>query len=101
MAQLLYVREEMEKEVEIINELGLHARPAAEFVRTAQGFQSEVFLVVDDRRFPADSIMEVLTAGLARGTRLVIEATGPDESEAVARLATLLEQLPQKEAEWR
>lgn len=91
----------MEKEVEIINEMGLHARPAAEFVRAAQGFQSEVFLVVDDRRFPADSIMEVLTAGLGRGTRMIIEATGSDENEAVAHLAALLGELPEKEAGWR
>jgi phosphocarrier protein len=80
----------MRIEVEIVNELGLHARPAAEFVRAVNSFQSEVVLVKEGNTYSARSILEVLTANLDCGSRLVIEAIGPDEEKVLAHLAALL-----------
>ncbi len=55
------------QEVRIVNELGLHARPAAEFVRMANVFRSEIWLVKGKQKFSATSIVEVLTADLCCG----------------------------------
>ena len=77
------------QEIKVVNELGLHARPAAEFVRAAKAFRSQIWLVKDAERFSAASILEVLTANLNRGDTATIEAEGPDAEEAVKRLAEL------------
>jgi phosphotransferase system HPr (HPr) family protein len=74
----------------IPNQLGLHARPAAEFVRCAGRFRSEIFLVKGDSRFSASSILEVLMADLDQGQTATIEATGRDADEAVGVLAELV-----------
>lgn len=83
----------------ITNELGLHARPAAEFVRAAQAFQSRVWLIKDDERFSAASILEVLTANLNCGDRAIIEAEGPDAAQAVLRLHELIREFGEREPE--
>jgi phosphocarrier protein HPr len=80
----------MNREVEILNEMGLHARPAAEFVRCVQRFQSTITIRKDEEHFSAGSILEVLSACLDCGTRITIEAVGPDAEEALDRLADLL-----------
>ena len=80
----------MRKEVEIVNELGVHARPAAEFVRAVREFDCDVFILKGDAQFSAGSIMEVLTANLDRGTRFTLEATGRDAEKALTRLEALL-----------
>ena len=77
------------QEITIVNELGLHARPAAEFVRATKAFRSQIWLVKGTERFSAASILEVLTANLNRGDSAIIEAEGPDAEEAVKRLAEL------------
>lgn len=77
------------REITIVNELGLHARPAAEFCIAAKGFRSQVWLVKGSERFSAASILEVLSADLNCGETAVIEAEGPDAEEAVQRLAEL------------
>ena len=87
----------MRREVEIVNELGLHARPAAEFVRRVQSFKCEVFICKGDARFSAESILEVLSANLDCGTRVILEATGPDEQQALDRLAELLQEFRRQE----
>ena len=80
----------MHREVEIVNEMGLHARPAAEFVRCVQRFQSSITIKKEEEHFNAGSILEVLSACLDCGSRITIEAIGPDEEEALAQLAQLL-----------
>lgn len=80
----------MRREVEILNELGLHARPAAEFVRSVQSFDCDVTIWKGDEQFSAASIIEVLTANLDCGSRVVLEAVGPDAEVALTRLAELL-----------
>ncbi len=87
----------MKKEVEILNELGLHARPAAEFVRAVQGFDCDVFIHKGDNAFSADSIMEVLTANLDHGLRITLEAIGPDAAKALDQLEALLHEFKMQE----
>ncbi len=87
----------MRREVEIVNELGLHARPAAEFVRAVREFDCEVFIIKGDAQFSAGSIMEVLTANLDCGTRIALEAKGRDSEKALARLAALLHEFKAQE----
>ena len=77
-------------EITIANELGLHARPAAEFVRCASQFRSEAFLLKDGKQFSASSMIEVLMADLCQGESARLEARGPDADAAVETLAELV-----------
>jgi phosphocarrier protein len=78
------------REVTIVNELGLHARPAARFVKCANAFESEIWLIREGERFSGMSLMEILRADLDQGTRLTLEAEGPDADAAITQLETLL-----------
>jgi phosphocarrier protein HPr len=80
----------MRKEVEIVNRLGLHARPAALFVRRVIRFKSTITILKGEEKFSAASLLEVLTANLDCGARVVLEAVGPDEEEALSKLEALL-----------
>ena len=80
----------MRKEVEIVNKLGLHARPAALFVRCAIRFKSTITVWKGEEKFSAASLLEVLTANLDCGARVVLEAVGSDEREALRELEALL-----------
>ena len=80
----------MRKEVEIVNKLGLHARPASHFVRCVIRFKSKITICKGDENFSAASILEVLSADLDCGARVVLEAIGPDEQEALNQLEALL-----------
>ena len=81
------------REVRIINKLGLHARPAAHFVKHVRTFRSDIWLVTADGRFPASSLIEVLRANLDYGAGVTLEAHGTDAEEAVERLQKLLGEL--------
>jgi phosphotransferase system HPr (HPr) family protein len=87
----------MRREVEITNELGLHARPAAEFVRCVQTFESEITIRKGDDHFSGGSILEVLSANLDMGARVIIEAIGPDAAKALDRLEELLREFKRQE----
>ena len=80
----------MRKEVEIVNKRGLHARPAALFVRWVIRFKSTITIWKGEENFSAASLLEVLTANLDCGARVVLEAIGPDEQEAINELEELL-----------
>ena len=73
-------------QITVRNELGLHARPAAEFVRQANIFRSEIWLVTESGRFSALSLLEVMRANLDCGAVATLEASGPDAEEAICRL---------------
>src|SRR3712207_6775978 len=81
------------REIKISNELGMHARPAAEFARKANSFRSELTLVINDQRFSATSVIDILRANLERGATATLEARGVDAPEAVDALARLLGEL--------
>lgn len=80
----------VEKEVEIVNRLGLHARAAAKLVQTASAFRSRVLLVTDDEEVDAKSILGLLLLAAAQGTKLRVRCEGPDEEEALAAVAALI-----------
>lgn len=80
----------LEREVEIVNKLGLHARASAKLTKLAGQFQSEVWLSRDSRRVNAKSIMGVMMLAAAKGTRLKLEVAGPDEVEAADALVALI-----------
>lgn len=76
--------------VTLCNRLGLHARAASKLVNTAAGFRSNVWMVRDERRVNAKSIMGVLMLAAPVGTELEIECDGPDEDQALAALVDLV-----------
>lgn len=80
-----------ERTATIVNELGLHARPAAQFVRTAAQFSSNIELCRDESVVNGKSIMGVMMLAAEYGAVVIVRADGPDEAEAVAALATLIE----------
>lgn len=82
----------MERKLTVLNKLGLHARPASEFVRCARAFKAEIRIRKDGETFSAASILEVLSANLDCGAAITVEAEGPDAEQALERLAALLEE---------
>jgi phosphocarrier protein len=78
------------RKVVIPNRLGLHARPAAELVKLAATFGSEIWVAKGDLRVNAKSIMGVLMLAAEQGVELVIEAEGADGREAVDALTALV-----------
>ena len=79
-----------EREVEIVNRAGMHARPAAEFVKLAGRFTAHVTLEKDGMSVNGKSIMGVLMLAAEQGTRLRVVADGADAEDAVDALAALV-----------
>ena len=82
------------QQITVVNKLGLHARPAAQFVRRANSFRSEIWVVTEAGRFSALSLIDVMRANLDCGMVATLEAHGSDAEEAVERLAKLVKELP-------
>jgi phosphocarrier protein HPr len=80
----------IERDVKIVNSLGLHARPAAQLVRLASSFQSEVELVKDGVPVNSKSIMGVMMLAAECGSQLTVRATGADAEAAAAAMAELI-----------
>jgi phosphocarrier protein HPr len=78
------------RQVEIINALGLHLRPADKFVRIAQRFQSEIRVSHEGKVINGKSILDLTTLAAECGTILDLEARGPDAEAAVDALAELI-----------
>ena len=78
------------RQVEITNALGLHLRPADKFVRVAHRFQSEIRVFVDGQSINGKSILDLTTLAAECGTRLDLEARGPDAEAAIEALAELV-----------
>ncbi|MGV6826541.1 MAG: HPr family phosphocarrier protein [bacterium] len=78
------------REVEIVNQLGLHARAAAKLVSTASQFKSEVFLEKNGQRVNGKSIMGVMMLAAGIGTRLHVIAEGDDAAAALDTLEALV-----------
>lgn len=79
------------REVIVANVEGLHARPADLVAREARRWQSRIEVVGKAQRVDGKSILDLLTLAAEAGTRLVLEATGPDASEALDALGSLFE----------
>jgi len=86
-----------QREVRISNELGLHARPAARFVKRANSFRSEIWVVKDGKRYSATSLIDILRANLDCGATATLEAHGVDAEEALEDLEKLLAEFHEKD----
>ena len=80
----------IEREVEIVNRLGLHARAAAKLVHLAGRYRADVELVKDGEKVDAKSILGLLMLAAAQGERVRLRTDGPDEQEAMTALADLI-----------
>lgn len=81
----------VERTVTVVNRNGVHARPAAEIVKTAGRFASDVTIVRDDLEVNGKSIMGVMMLAAECGADITLRADGPDAQEAVDAIATLVE----------
>ena len=79
-----------QREVEIVNKLGLHARASAKLTQLAGGFQCEIWLSRNGRRVNAKSIMGVMMLAAAKGSKVAIETSGADEEEAMQAIVQLI-----------
>ena len=79
-----------EREAVIVNPLGMHARPAAEFVKTANRFRSQVSVRRGDLTVNGKSIMGMMMLAAERGATLLIDADGEDATEALDALCELV-----------
>ena len=79
-----------ERSVRIVNKNGLHARPAAELVKTASRFQSDITMVRDDLEVNGKSIMGVMMLAAECGAELLVRAEGPDAEQAVTAIVELV-----------
>jgi len=79
-----------EREVEIVNRLGLHARAAAKLVHAAGGFQSRVTMLKDGEEVDAKSILGILLLAAGQGSRVKIRCEGTDEEEAMRAVTELI-----------
>ena len=77
-------------EVTIANKFGLHARPAAEFVKLANRFSSEIWVRKDDVEVSGKSIMGVMMLAAEHGSTIVIRAAGDDSNDALSALESLV-----------
>lgn len=78
-----------EKDLVIENKLGLHARAAAQIVRTASSYSSRVILAKDGMEVDGKSIMGIMMLAAAKGSSVTVQAQGDDEGQALAGLEQL------------
>lgn len=78
------------KDVEVKNQVGLHARPATFFIQKANEFKADIWIEKDDRRANAKSLLGVLSLGILDAEKVKISADGVDEKLAVDALVELL-----------
>jgi phosphocarrier protein HPr len=79
-----------ERETTVGPDAGLHARPAAQFVKTAKGFSSDIVVIKGEKEANAKSSLKIMTLGAKKGDRIVIRAEGDDAQEAVDALTELI-----------
>lgn len=79
------------RDIEIINKLGLHARASAKLTQLAAKFQSEVWMTRERKRVNAKSIMGVMMLAAGKGSTVTLETEGADEQEVMDALVQLIE----------
>ncbi len=80
----------IERDIEISNKLGLHARAAAKLVHTAARFKSDIKIRKGDEEVDGKSILGILLLAVARGTTITVKANGDDEAGAVDAIEKLI-----------
>jgi phosphocarrier protein len=78
------------KEFLVLNKLGIHARPAAMFVKTANRFNCDVFVEKDGEKVNGKSIMGLMMLAAGPGSKLLVYANGPDASKAIDEIGSLI-----------
>lgn len=81
----------LQKDITIINKLGLHARAAAKFVTLASQFESTIEVARGTQKVNGKSIMGVMMLAASKGTTLTVSADGPDEDQAIAQIESLIQ----------
>ncbi|WP_242394115.1 HPr family phosphocarrier protein [Anaeromyxobacter oryzisoli] len=81
----------VERSFTIVNQLGLHARAAAQLVQTANRYRSEIHVEKDGMQVNGKSIMGVLTLAAAKGSQITVSCEGEDAETALAALAKVIE----------
>jgi phosphocarrier protein len=82
--------QKIEKEVTIVNRLGLHARPAAMFVRIASRHRAEIWVAKEGEEINGKSIMGLMMLAAGQGSKLRIRCDGPDADKAMEELEELI-----------
>jgi phosphocarrier protein HPr len=80
----------IEKEITIVNRLGLHARPAAMFVRISSRYRAEVWVAKEGEEVNGKSIMGLMMLAAGQGSKLRIRCEGPDADKAIEELEDLI-----------
>jgi len=89
--KLAEVDANMTKDILVCNKLGIHARPAAMFVKIANRFSCEIFVEKDGEKVNGKSIMGLMMLAAGPGSKLTVHASGHDASQAIAELETLIQ----------
>jgi len=82
--------QKVEKEIPIVNRLGLHARPAAMFVRIASRYRSEIWVSKEGEEVNGKSIMGLMMLAAGQGSKLRVRCEGPDAEKALEQLEELI-----------
>ena len=80
----------MTKDFQVSNKLGIHARPAAMFVKTANRFSCDIFVEKDGEKVNGKSIMGLMMLAAGPGSKLTVHALGHDAAQALAEIETLI-----------
>ncbi|NLC24858.1 HPr family phosphocarrier protein [Oxalobacter vibrioformis] len=80
----------IERELEIVNKLGLHARASAKLTQLATKYHCEVWMTRNNQRINAKSIMGVMMLAAGKGARVTLETDGSDEAECMEAIVTLI-----------
>lgn len=83
--------EKVEKEITILNRLGVHARPSAMFVRVASRYRCDIWVSKEGEEINGKSIMGLMMLAAGQGSKLKVRAEGPDAAEAVREIEALIE----------
>ena len=78
------------KNIQVNNQVGLHARPATFFIQKSSEFKCGIWVEKNERRVNAKSLLGVLSLGITKGTEITVIADGPDEEEALEALTSLV-----------
>jgi len=78
------------RDFQVVNKLGIHARPAAMFVKTANRFSCDIFVEKDGEKVNGKSIMGMMMLAAGPGSKLTVHAHGQDASQALTELETLI-----------
>ena len=78
------------KELTIINKLGIHARPAAQFVKLASSFDADIVVEKDGEEVDGKSILDLMMLAVGHGSKITVTAEGKDEQQALDALEDLV-----------